>query len=70
MAKDYFNANNIAYENFDVSSDAGKRAEMMEKSGQLGVPVIVIKDKIIIGFNKPKIAELLGLNQKAEQVTV
>lgn len=62
MAKEYFDANGVAYESFDVSVDQSKRAEMMEKSGQLGVPVILIEDKVIIGFNKPKLAELLGIN--------
>jgi glutaredoxin-like YruB-family protein len=62
MAKDYFNANGVKYEAFDVSVDQSKRAEMMEKSGQLGVPVILVEDKVIIGFNKPKLAELLGLS--------
>lgn len=61
MAKEYFTANGVEFENVDVASNAEKRKEMMEKSGQLGVPVIAIEDKIIIGFNKPKLAELLGL---------
>ncbi len=61
MVKKYFGQNNIQYEDFDVSVDADKRKEMMEKSGQLGVPVIVIDDKIVIGFNKPKLAELLDI---------
>ncbi|HEY4509097.1 MAG TPA: glutaredoxin family protein [Candidatus Paceibacterota bacterium] len=61
MAKDYFKENNVEYTAFDVSVDQDKRKEMMEKSGQLGVPVIIIGDKIIIGFNKPKIAELLDI---------
>ena len=38
-----------------------QRKEMVEKSGQMGVPVIVIGNDLIIGFNKPKIVELLGL---------
>jgi len=61
MAKDYFKANNIPYENFDVSVDADKRKEMMEKSGQLGVPVIVIDSDVVIGFNRPKLARLLDI---------
>jgi len=61
MAKDYFKANGVEFEAFDVSSDSKKRAEMMEKSGQLGVPVILVDDKVIIGFNKPKLAELLDI---------
>lgn len=66
MAKDYFNANNIAYENFDVSADQDKRREMMEKSGQLGVPVILIDDNVVIGFNKPKLAMLLNIAEPAK----
>ena len=61
MAKDYFKENAIAYDNFDVSVDQEKRKEMMEKSGQLGVPVILIDEEVVIGFNKPKIAQLLGI---------
>lgn len=64
MAKEYFDANGVAYESFDVASDTQKRAEMMEISGQLGVPVIQIDDNVIIGFNKPKIDEFLGLDSQ------
>ena len=59
MAEDYFKANNIAYTKFDVSTDESKRAEMMERTGQMGVPVIMIGEEIIIGFNQEKIEELL-----------
>jgi glutaredoxin len=61
MAKDYFKANNVAYTEYDVASDSERRKEMIEKSGQMGVPVIVIDTKLIIGFNKPEIAKILGL---------
>lgn len=61
MAKEYFNENNVKYNAIDVAADADKRKEMMDKSGQLGVPVIDIDGQIIIGFNKPKIAAALGL---------
>ena len=61
MAKDFFNANNIAYTEHNVAGDAEKRKEMIEKSGQMGVPVITIGSELIIGFNKPKITQLLGL---------
>ena len=60
-AKEYFKENNVSYEEFDVASDAEKRKEMMEKSGQLGVPVILIDDQIVVGFNRPKLAQLLGI---------
>lgn len=63
MAKDYFKEHNVAFEDFNVSEDLGKRQEMIQKSGQMGVPVIVIGENLIVGFNKPKIAELLGIKE-------
>ena len=61
MAKEFFKANNVAYTEYNVASDLEKRKEMMEKSGQMGVPVILIDNEMVIGFNKPKIVQLLGL---------
>ncbi len=61
MAKEYFNENKIKYDSFDVASNVEKRREMMEKSGQLGVPVITIDDKVVVGFNKPLLTDLLGI---------
>lgn len=61
MAKDFFKSNNVAYTEYDVMSNIEKRKEMMEKSGQMGVPVIMIEDQVIIGFDKPVIAKALGL---------
>ena len=61
MAKDFFKEKNVTFTDYDVAADTAKRAEMVEKSGQMGVPVIQIGDNLIIGFNKPKIVELLGL---------
>ncbi len=61
MAKDFFKENNIAFTDHDVASDANLRAELIDKSGQMGVPVIIIDNDMIIGFNEPKIVELLGL---------
>ncbi|KKQ87581.1 MAG: Glutaredoxin-like protein, YruB-family [Parcubacteria group bacterium GW2011_GWF2_38_8] len=61
MAKEYFKTNNIVYTEYDVASNIEKRKEMMEKSGQMGVPVVVIDDQLIIGFDKPQISQLLGL---------
>ena len=60
MAKDYFKANNVAYTEYDVVSNLEKRKEMIDKSGQMGVPVIVIGDELIIGFDKPVISKALG----------
>ena len=61
MAKDFFKANNVAYTEYDVAGDVEKRKEMVEKSGQMGVPVIFIGPEIVIGFDRPKISKLLGL---------
>ncbi|HWA32234.1 MAG TPA: glutaredoxin family protein [Candidatus Paceibacterota bacterium] len=60
MAKEFFKANNVSYTEYDVASDIEKRKEMVQKSGQLGVPVIVIDNDLTVGFDKPKIAKLLG----------
>lgn len=61
MAKDFFAENSIKYDSFDVASDVVKRKEMMEKSGQLGVPVITVGDQIIVGFDEDRLRDLLGV---------
>lgn len=61
MAKDFFKEKNIAFTDYNVATDLEKRKEMVEKSGQMGVPVINIGDQYIVGFNKPEIMKLLGL---------
>ncbi|HOU35664.1 MAG TPA: glutaredoxin domain-containing protein [Candidatus Omnitrophota bacterium] len=60
--KQFLAENNIAYENFDVGADRAKADEMVKKSGQLGVPVIEIDGRIIVGFDRPKIQQALGLS--------
>ena len=59
--KEYFTKNNLTYNEYNVQSDLARRQEMLDKSHQFGVPVIDIDGKIVIGFDKPKIANLLGL---------
>lgn len=61
MVKEYFKKNNIQYENYDVSADEEKAKEMIQKSHQMGVPVIDIDGEIIVGFDRPTIDKLLGL---------
>ncbi|PIR46923.1 MAG: NrdH-redoxin [Candidatus Vogelbacteria bacterium CG10_big_fil_rev_8_21_14_0_10_45_14] len=61
MAKDYFKENSVEFTEHDVSVDEVARAEMSEKSGQMGVPVIVIGEEVIVGFDQDRIAPLLGL---------
>ena len=61
MAKDFFKEKGVTYTDYNVAGNSEKRKELMEKSGQLSVPVIFIGDQMVIGFNKPKIVELLGI---------
>ena len=60
MAKEYFKEKKIEFEDIDVSQDQKAAHEMVEKSGQMGVPVIMIDDEIIIGFDKPKIEKIIA----------
>ncbi|MEK7658076.1 MAG: glutaredoxin domain-containing protein [Patescibacteria group bacterium] len=60
MAKDYFKQKGVQYEEFDVSSDEKAREEMINKSNQMGVPVLDIDGVIIVGFNRSEIDKVLG----------
>jgi glutaredoxin 3 len=59
VAKEYFKSQRVAFSEYDVSHNMGKAEEMVRKSGQMGVPVIEINGKIIVGFNKPEIEKAL-----------
>jgi glutaredoxin 3 len=61
MAKEFFKEHDVAYEEFNVAEDAAKREEMVQKTGQLGVPVLDVDGEIIVGFDKPKLMELLKI---------
>jgi glutaredoxin 3 len=61
MAKDFFKENNIPFEEYNVAEDLEKRKEMMQKTGQMGVPVIDIDGSIVIGFDKEVIAKKVGI---------
>lgn len=61
MAKDFFTANNVKFTDYNVGSDLEKRKEMIEKSGQMGVPVITVGDKLVVGFDEEKLRELLAI---------
>ncbi len=64
LAKDFFKENSIAYTEYDVQNDVVKRKEMVEKSDQLGVPVIDVGGEIIVGFDEPRLSELLGVKKE------
>ena len=61
MAKDFFKANNVPFEDIDVVADRAKAKEMIDKSGQMGVPVIFIGEEMTIGFDEDRIKSQLGL---------
>jgi glutaredoxin 3 len=61
MAKDFLTEHNVAFTDYDVSTDLEKRTEMIDKSGQMGVPVIYVGDELIVGFDKDKLAKLAGI---------
>jgi glutaredoxin-like YruB-family protein len=59
-AKEFFSENNVAFEEINVAADQDKRQEMIEMTGQMGVPVIRIGDDVVVGFDEDKIKELLA----------
>ncbi len=61
MAKDFFKENHVEYTEYNVGADIAKRQEMVEKSGQMGVPVIVIDGNLMVGYDKEAIVEALGI---------
>ena len=60
-AKDFFTANNVKFTDYNVGTDLAKRKEMIEKSGQMGVPVIVVGDELIVGFDEAQLRTLLKI---------
>lgn len=66
-AKEFLTEKGVAFDDVDVSTDLEKRKEMVEKSGQMGVPVITVGEEMMVGFDEAKLTELLvGGEQPAE----
>ncbi|MFQ6033334.1 MAG: glutaredoxin family protein [Candidatus Bipolaricaulia bacterium] len=59
--KRFLEEHNIEYTEYNVADDPSKAEEMIQKSGQMGVPVVEIDGEIVIGFDRPRLEELLGL---------
>jgi len=59
MAKEFLSTKSLSFKEVDVSADAQGRKEMIDKSGQMAVPVIVIDDEIVIGFDQAKLEQLV-----------
>jgi glutaredoxin-like YruB-family protein len=60
-AKEFFTEHNVAYIEHNVAGDQEKRQEMIEMTGQMGVPVIRIDDDVVVGFDEEKIKQLLTI---------
>ncbi len=68
MVKDFLNEHNVPFEGVDVTKDHDAAKEMIEKSGQMGVPVTIVSDDkdsetIIVGFDKNKLKEILEIEE-------
>lgn len=61
MAKQFLKNNQVSFEDVDVSGSEEAADEMVRLSGQMGVPVLDIEGEIIVGFDKARIAQVLGI---------
>lgn len=59
-AKEFFKEKKIDFVDYNVAEDQEMAKKMVEKTGQMGVPVIVIDEEVVIGFDQPRIEELLN----------
>ncbi len=59
VAKNYFKENGIKFTEYNVAQDQRRADEMVRKSGQMGVPVLDINGRIIVGFDKSKLEQAL-----------
>ena len=59
--KEFLKENNVTFEDLDVSANQQAADEMVQKSGQMAVPVVDIEGEMIVGFDKEKITKTLGL---------
>lgn len=64
-AKEYLSRKGISYAEYNVAVDRKAAGEMLKKSGQLSVPVIIIDDEVIVGFNQAELARLLSTPRRA-----
>jgi glutaredoxin 3 len=60
-AKAFFDEHSVAYQDFNVATDMEKRKEMVDMTGQMGVPVIRVENDVIVGFDEAKLRELLAI---------
>jgi glutaredoxin-like YruB-family protein len=61
QAKDFFKDHDISFSEVDVIQDKVALKEMTDRSGQMGVPVIFVDEEIVIGFDRERLVQLLGI---------
>lgn len=59
-AKEYLSRKGISYQEYNVAVDRDKAKEMIQKSGQMGVPVIIVDSEVVVGFNQTLLDKLLS----------
>ncbi len=59
-AKEYLSRKGVSYVEYNVAQDRDKAKEMIQKSGQMGVPVIIIDSEVVVGFNQAPLDKLLS----------
>jgi len=61
LAKEFLSSKGIAFQDINVAEDAEARQELIQKTGQLAVPVITVDDEVIVGFDRARLERLLAL---------
>jgi glutaredoxin-like YruB-family protein len=64
VAKEFLNSHNVPFKQIDVAADRAAAMEMVKMTGQMGVPVIVIGEDVMVGYQEAKMTELLGLGEQ------
>jgi len=60
-AKEFFTEHGVNFSEYNVATDLEKRKEMIQKSGQMGVPVIYVGNDLVVGFDEPRLRQLLAV---------
>ncbi len=61
MTKEFFKENDVNYTEYNAAADPARRQEVVDLTGKLAVPVIVIDKEVIVGFDKEKLTQALGI---------
>ena len=67
LLKDWLKRHNVSYQEIDLSTNPGLGQEMVQKTGQMGVPVSIItlanhKEEILLGFDQERLGRILGIS--------